>query len=112
MESKIQNSIIETIGATPLVSLGRLCQNFPGRVLLKIEFFNPGFSIKDRIARQIIEDAESDGRLKPGDTVIELTSGNTGTGLAIVCGVKGYRLICVMSEGNTPERARMMRALG
>lgn len=112
MESQIQNSIIETIGATPLVALERLCHDLPGRVLLKIEYFNPGFSIKDRIARQIIEDAEKDGRLKPGSTVIELTSGNTGTGLAVVCGVKGYRLICVMSEGNTPERARMMRALG
>lgn len=112
MDSQIKNSIIETIGSTPLVALDRLCHDLPGRVLLKIEYFNPGFAIKDRIARQIIEDAENDGRLKTGDTVIELTSGNTGTGLAVVCGVKGYRLICVMSEGNTPERARMMRALG
>jgi len=112
MNSQIQNSIIETIGSTPLVALDRLGCDLPGRVLLKIEYYSPGFAIKDRIARQIIEDAENDGRLKPGDTVIELTSGNTGTGLAVVCGVKGYHLICVMSEGNTPERARMMRALG
>lgn len=102
----------QAIGNTPLVALDRLTAGLPGRIFLKLEYFNPGLAIKDRIARQIIEDAEADGRLKPGGVVVELTSGNTGTGLAIVCGVKGYRMICVMSEGNTPERARMMRALG
>lgn len=112
MHSAITPSAVEAIGATPLVALDRLGAGLPGRVLLKLEYLNPGHSIKDRIARQIIDEAAADGRLAPGGTVIELTSGNTGTGLAIVCAVRGYRLVCVMSEGNTPERARMMRALG
>ena len=105
-------SVIEAIGETPLVELARLTQGMPGRILAKLDYLNPGFSKKDRIARQIIEDAEADGRLQPGQTVVELTSGNTGTGLAIVCGIKGYRFVAVMSKGNSPERARMMRALG
>ena len=77
-----------------------------------MEYLNPGFSKKDRIARQIIEDAEAQGLLAPGQTVVELTSGNTGTGLAIVCGIKGYHFAAVMSRGNSMERARMMSALG
>jgi cysteine synthase A len=84
----------------------------PGRILAKLEYLNPGYSKKDRIARQVIEDAENSGQLAPGQTVVELTSGNTGTGLAIVCGVKGYPFVAVMSRGNSPERARMMSALG
>ncbi len=105
-------SAIETIGDTPLVELGRLTAGLDGRILAKLEYLNPGYSKKDRIARQIIEDAEADGRLKPGQTVVELTSGNTGTGLSIVCGIKGYPFVAVMSRGNSMERARMMRALG
>jgi cysteine synthase len=105
-------SAIETIGDTPLVELARLTAGLEGRILAKLEYLNPGYSKKDRIARQIIEDAEADGRLKPGQTVVELTSGNTGTGLSIVCGVKGYPFVAVMSRGNSMERARMMRALG
>ena len=105
-------STIETIGNTPLVELSRITHGQEGRILAKLEYLNPGFSKKDRIARQIIEDAESDGLLKPGQTIVELTSGNTGTGLAIVCGVKGYHFIAVMSRGNSMERARMMAALG
>jgi cysteine synthase len=105
-------SIVEAIGATPLVELSRLARGTGGRLLAKLEYLNPGFSKKDRIARQIVEDAESEGSLQPGQTVVELTSGNTGTGLAIVCGVKGYPFVAVMSRGNSPERARMMRALG
>jgi cysteine synthase A len=108
----LYSDVTQTIGNTPLVALDRFTAGLPGRIFLKLEYFNPGLAIKDRIALQIIEDAEADGRLQPGGVVVELTSGNTGTGLAIVCGVKGYRMICVMSEGNTPERARMMRALG
>jgi hypothetical protein len=81
-------------------------------ILAKLDYLNPGLSKKDRIARQIIEDAESDGTLKPGQTVVELTSGNTGTGLAIVCAAKGYSFVAVMSKGNSKERARMMSALG
>jgi cysteine synthase A len=95
-----------------MVELQRLTSNMEGRILAKVEFFNPGFSKKDRIARQIIEDAEASGVLQPGQTVVELTSGNTGTGLAIVCGVKGYPFVAVMSRGNSVERARMMAALG
>jgi cysteine synthase A len=105
-------SVVEAIGNTPLVELSRLTRGIPGRILAKLEFLNPGFSKKDRIARQMIEEAEVSGELKPGQTVVELTSGNTGTGLAIVCGVKGYPFVAVMSKGNSVERARMMRALG
>ena len=105
-------SIVEAIGATPLVELSRLARDSGGRLLAKLEYLNPGFSKKDRIARQIVEDAEADGSLQPGQTVVELTSGNTGTGLAIVCGIKCHPFVAVMSQGNSPERARMMRALG
>ncbi len=106
------HSAIEAIGETPLVELGRITRDLRGRILAKLEMVNPGFSKKDRIARQIIEDAEAEGLLKPGQAVVELTSGNTGTGLAIVCGIKGYPFVAVMSKGNSPERARMMSALG
>jgi cysteine synthase A len=105
-------SAVEAIGRTPLVELSRLSRGSGGRILAKLEYLNPGFSKKDRIARQIVEDAEADGSLAPGQTVVELTSGNTGTGLAIVCAVKGHPFVAVMSRGNSPERARMMRALG
>ena len=105
-------SAIEAIGDTPLVELSRLTEGLDGRILAKLDYLNPGFSKKDRIARQIVEDAEAEGRLKSGQTVVELTSGNTGTGLAIVCGIKGYPFVAVMSKGNSMERARMMSALG
>ncbi len=105
-------SIVEAIGQTPLVELSRIGRGIDGRLLAKLEYLNPGFSKKDRIARQIVEDAEANGTLRPGQTVVELTSGNTGTGLAIVCAVKGYPFVAVMSKGNSEERARMMRALG
>ena len=105
-------SAVESIGNTPMVELKRLTSAVDGRILAKLEYFNPGFSKKDRIARQIITDAEASGALSPGQTVVELTSGNTGTGLAIVCGIKGYRFVAVMSKGNSIERARMMSALG
>jgi cysteine synthase A len=108
----VLGSAIEAIGETPLVRLSRLARNLDGSILAKLDHLNPGFSKKDRIARQIIEDAEAQGLLRPGQTVVELTSGNTGTGLAIVCGIKGYSFVAVMSKGNSPERARMMRALG
>jgi cysteine synthase A len=108
----VLHSAIEAIGETPLVELGRITQDLRGRILAKLEMLNPGFSKKDRIARQIIEDAEAEGLLKPGQAVVELTSGNTGTGLAIVCGIKGNPFVAVMSKGNSSERARMMSALG
>jgi cysteine synthase A len=105
-------SAVEAIGHTPLVELSRLTRRLGGRILAKLEYLNPGYSKKDRIARQIVEDAEADGSLAPGQTVVELTSGNTGTGLAIVCAVKGHPFVAVMSRGNSAERARMMRSLG
>lgn len=110
--SSLLPSVVEAIGATPLVELSRISGRAGGRILAKLEYLNPGHSKKDRIARQMIEDAEAEGLLRPGQTVVELTSGNTGTGLAIVCAVKGYRFVAVMSKGNSTERARMMRALG
>lgn len=105
-------SVIEAIGHTPLVELSRFASGLEGRLLAKLEFYAPGGSKKDRIARQIIADAEEAGELAPGQCVVELTSGNTGTGLAIVCAIKGYPFVAVMSRGNSNERARMMRALG
>jgi cysteine synthase A len=111
-EDALLPSAVEAIGSTPLVELGRLTSGLSGRIVAKLEFLNPGYSKKDRIARQMIEDAEAVGLLRPGQTVVELTSGNTGTGLAIVCAVKGYHFVAVMSRGNSTERARMMAALG
>ena len=112
MSGRLLGSVAEAIGETPLVELGRVTRGLEGRVLAKLDYLNPGFSKKDRMARQIIEDAEASGELEPGRTVVELTSGNAGTGLAIVCAVKGYPFVAVMSKGNSEERARMMRALG
>ncbi len=111
-ERGILNSALEVIGNTPLVELARITQGVDGRILAKLEYLNPGFSKKDRIALQMVEEAEADGALTPGQTVVELTSGNTGTGLAIVCAIKGYPFVAVMSKGNSRERARMMAALG
>ncbi len=105
-------SVVECIGNTPVVELSRLGKGVDGRILAKLDYLNPGSSKKDRIARQIVEDAEADGRLTPGQTVVELTSGNTGTGLAIVCTTRGYPFVAVMSKGNSRERACMMSALG
>jgi cysteine synthase A len=105
-------SAIDTIGRTPLVALARLSAGLPGVVLAKVESFGPGGSVKDRIARRMIEDAERSGRLEPGGAVVEMTSGNTGIGLAVVAAVRGYRFYAVMSEGNSLERRQILRALG
>lgn len=107
-------SVIDAIGDTPLVSLDRVVAELglSGRILAKLDYLLPGFSKKDRAARTIIEAARASGELREGQPVVELTSGNMGTGLAIVCGVLGHPFIAVMSKGNSPERARMMRALG
>ncbi len=110
--SAVLKSVLDAIGETPLVNLSRITRGLDGCILAKLEYLNPGFSKKDRNALQMIEDAEEQGALKPGQTVVELTSGNTGTGLAIVCAVKGYPFVAVMSRGNSIERARMMSALG
>ena len=111
-EEGVLDSILGAIGRTPLVDLKRLTRGLEGRILAKLDYLNPGSSKKDRIAYQIIEDAEAGGELRPGGTVVEMTSGNTGTGLAIVCAVKGYPFVAVMSKGNSVERVRMMTALG
>ena len=105
-------SITDTIAWTPSVELSRITKDLDGRIIGKCEFMCPGGAKKDRIAVQMIEDAEEQGVLKPGQTVVEMTSGNTGAGLAIVCGVKGYPFVAVMSKGNSIERGRMMHALG
>ena len=106
------NSVLDVIGRTPLIDLCRIMEGRDGKILAKLEYLSPGHSKKDRIALAIIEAAEKKGELQPGQTVVEMTSGNTGTGLAIVCGIKKYPFIAVMSEGNSPERVKMMRALG
>lgn len=107
-------SILGVVGNTPSVWLDRMVarRGLEGRILAKLDYLNPGFSKKDRAALGIIEAAEADGSLTPGQPVVELTSGNMGTGLAIVCGIKGYPFVAVMSRGNSVERARMMAALG
>src|SRR5512143_3055031 len=111
-QDTLLDSVLGAIGNTPLVELSRLTRGLEGRILAKLEFLNPGFSKKDRNALQMIEEAEANGSLQPAQTVVELTSGNTGTGLSIVCAIKGHPFVAVMSRGNSPERARMMRALG
>lgn len=113
MKPVIQH-IYEAIGETPLLNLNRIADHYglEGRIYAKLEYLNPGYSKKDRPALQMILEAEESGALKPGQPVVELTSGNTGTGLSIVCQAKGHPFIAVMSEGNSMERARMMRALG
>ncbi len=112
MSTPLRTSVIEAIGETPLVALDRLTAGSSGRILAKLDHLNPGLSKKDRAAKEIIEMVERSGALQPGQTVVELTSGNMGTGLAIVCAIKGYPFVAVMSAGNSPERAQMMRALG
>lgn len=111
---KLLSSVYEAIGETPMVNLSRITKYYDvdGNIFAKLEYLNPGFSKKDRPALQMIEEAEASGELLPGQPVVELTSGNTGTGLSIVCKAKGHPFIACMSEGNSMERARMMRALG
>ena len=106
------NSIVETIGNTPLVKLNRIFKGIQGTVLAKVEYFNPGNSTKDRMAIKMIEDAEKDGTLKPGGTIIEGTSGNTGMGLAIAAAVKGYKAVFVMPDKMSTEKIQNLRAFG
>lgn len=108
----LAGSVLDLVGGTPLVALDRLGAGLAGRVLLKLELANPGGSVKDRAALRCIERAEERGDLHPGGTVVELTSGNMGIGLAIACALKGYRMVAVMSEGNSPERRRVLEAYG
>lgn len=109
---RVAQSITDLIGNTPLVKLNRIVGEDSADIYLKLEFFNPGSSVKDRIALAMIEDAEKNGILKPGDTIIEPTSGNTGIGLAMVAAAKGYRAILVMPETMSIERRNLLRAYG
>jgi cystathionine beta-synthase len=105
-------NILETIGNTPLVKMNALVKEVDALVLAKYETFNPGNSVKDRMALKMIEDAEADGRLQPGGTIIEGTSGNTGMGLALAAIVKGYKLVCVMADKQSKEKMDILRAVG
>lgn len=109
---KSYNNILETIGDTPMVRMNKICKHIPAKIYAKLEYFNPGHSVKDRMALQMIEDAEASGQLKPGGTVIECTSGNTGMGLALACIVKGYKLICTLSDKQSKEKMDILRAMG
>src|SRR5690348_17228364 len=108
----IKNSILEAIGDTPLVRLERVGAGVTPQLLAKVESLNPGGSIKDRIAVALIEAAERDGKLQPGGTIVEPTSGNTGTGLAIAARLKGYRVIAVMPDKMSKEKIDLLRAYG
>lgn len=108
----ICNSIIETIGNTPLVKLNKLNSGIKGQVLVKVEYFNPGNSIKDRMAIKMVEDAEKEGILKPGGTIIEGTSGNTGMGLALAAIAKGYKCIFTMADKQSKEKIDVLKAMG
>ncbi|MDT8346752.1 MAG: cysteine synthase family protein [Flavobacteriaceae bacterium] len=105
-------NILETIGNTPLVQVHKITQDLPCLVLAKYETFNPGNSVKDRMALKMIEDAEADGRLKPGGTIIEGTSGNTGMGLALAAVLKGYTLVCVIADKQSKEKVDVLKAMG
>lgn len=113
-QGKIYNNIIETVGNTPLVRINKLAEEAgcKGEVLAKLEFFNPLASVKDRLALSMIEEAEAAGAIKPGDTIIEPTSGNTGIALAFICAAKGYKLILTMPESMSIERRKMLKLLG
>ena len=112
--AKIYANASELIGGTPLVAFDKLAAKYeaPAKILVKLEYFNPAGSVKDRVAREIIEDAEKSGKLKPGATIIEPTSGNTGIGLASIAAAKGYRLIIVMPETMSVERRNIIKAYG
>ena len=109
---KYAENILGTIGNTPLVKLNKITKEVDALVLAKLETFNPGNSVKDRMAVKMVEDAEADGRLQPGGTIIEGTSGNTGMGLALAAIVKGYKLICVITDKQSKEKMDILRAVG
>lgn len=108
----IKNNILETIGNTPLIRLNKITRDFPCTVLAKVDYFNPGNSIKDRMALKMVEVAEQEGKLKPGGTIIEGTSGNTGMGLALAAVVKGYKCIFVTTDKQSKEKADILKAVG
>lgn len=108
----VAESVLDLIGATPMLRLSRVAPPDAAEIVAKLESVNPGGSVKDRIARAMIEDAECSGALQPGDAIVEPTSGNTGVGLALVCAVKGYRLILTMPEDMSRERRRLLERFG
>ena len=108
----IYDNILQTIGDTPMIKLNKIAEDFPCPVYAKVEYFNPGHSVKDRMALKMVEDAEARGELKPGGTIIECTSGNTGMGLALAAIVKGYKLICTLSDKQSKEKMDILRAMG
>ena len=114
MSERVYDSFAELIGHTPLLRLNNMMKNHGAKaeVLAKLEYFNPGGSVKDRVARQMIDDMEADGRLKPGGTIIEPTSGNTGIGLAAVCASRGYKLILTMPDTMSIERRKLAAVYG
>jgi cystathionine beta-synthase len=112
MNMEIKNNILETIGNTPLIKLNKITKDFPCIVAAKVDYFNPGNSIKDRMAVKMIEVAEKEGKLKPGGTIIEGTSGNTGMGLALAACVKGYKCIFVTTDKQSKEKADILKAVG
>src|SRR5215212_23543 len=107
-----KENVLGLIGKTPLVKLNKLTKGFQSTVLAKMESLNPGGSVKDRIGISMINAAEREGRLKPGGTVVEATSGNTGIGLALVCAVRGYKCIFVMTDKASQEKVRYLKSLG
>ena len=109
---KYADNILQTIGNTPLVKLNNITNDVKALVLAKVEYFNPGISVKDRMAVKMVEDAEKDGRLKSGGTIVEGTSGNTGMGLALAAIVKGYKLICVSTDKQSKEKFDVLKAVG
>ena len=109
---RISNNILETIGNTPMVKLNKITNEIEAKVYAKLEFFNPGASVKDRMALKMVEDAEKSGLLKPGGTIVEGTSGNTGMGLALAAIVKGYKLICVSTDKQSKEKFDVLKAMG
>jgi cysteine synthase A len=110
--AQIYDSILQTIGRTPLVRINKIGRDLPGKIVLKLEFFNPCSSVKDRIGVSMIEALEKQGRIGPGTVLVEPTSGNTGIGLAFVAAAKGYRLVLTMPETMSMERRRMLQAFG
>lgn len=112
MRKKICDNVLEAIGHTPIVRLNKISHGLKTEVFAKLEFTNPGGSIKDRIAPFLIEDAERTGRLKPGGTIVEATSGNTGMGLAMAAVVKGYKCVCVMSSKQSADKVNALKAMG
>ncbi|HMS68243.1 MAG TPA: cysteine synthase family protein, partial [Saprospiraceae bacterium] len=108
----VKNNILEAIGKTPLIRINKVTSHLPAQVFAKVESFNPGHSIKDRVGIKMIEDAEKAGKIKPGGTIIESTSGNTGMGLALACVIKGYKCIFTVCDKQSKEKLFILKAMG